>query len=84
MKRPSHFVLGFDSIHDVIRAEKVIKEAGIWCDLVPTPREISSDCGMAVECREEDLCRLESLRQTGRLDWKLIYRPGVAPGAGSE
>jgi len=42
------------SIHDVMKMEKCLKEAGCWCDLIPVPRAISSDCGMAVQFRKED------------------------------
>lgn len=67
-------LLTFDSIHDVIRAEKILLAQGIGCDLVPTPRHISSDCGMSVECAEGDLPRLESLRSDGTLVWRGRYR----------
>ena len=36
-----------------MRAEKVLKEEGIEVDLIPIPREISSDCGVAVEVSKE-------------------------------
>ncbi len=39
----------FSSIHDVMRAEKLLKGGGIKVDLIPVPREISSDCGVAIE-----------------------------------
>ena len=39
----------FESIHQVMRAEKVLKGKGMEVDLIPVPREISSDCGVAVE-----------------------------------
>jgi len=42
-------VLIFSSIHQVMRAEKFLKGKGIEIDLIPVPREISSDCGVAVE-----------------------------------
>jgi hypothetical protein len=32
-----------------MRAEKLLKGKGIRIDLVPVPREISSDCGVAIE-----------------------------------
>jgi hypothetical protein len=75
MNDDKHVVLAFDSIHDVIKAEKVIVRHGIWCDLIPTPRELSSDCGMSIECKSGDLPDLESLRQSGAFLWKDIYRP---------
>ena len=39
----------FESIHRVMRAEKLLKGKGIKIDLIPVPREISSDCGVAIE-----------------------------------
>ncbi len=39
----------FSSIHHVMRAEKLLKGKGIQIDLIPVPREISSDCGVAIE-----------------------------------
>ena len=42
-------VLLFASIHDVLAAEALAKERGLWCDMVPAPRELSSDCGMVLE-----------------------------------
>ncbi len=30
-----------------MRAEKVLKNAGIAVKLIPTPRELSSDCGIS-------------------------------------
>jgi hypothetical protein len=39
----------FESVHRVMRAEKILKGKGIKIDLIPVPREISSDCGVAIE-----------------------------------
>lgn len=48
-------VLLCDSIHDVLMAERAVKEAKLWCDMVPAPRELSSDCGMALAVQASDL-----------------------------
>ena len=39
----------FESVHRVMKAEKLLKGKGIKIDLIPVPREINSDCGVAVE-----------------------------------
>jgi hypothetical protein len=39
----------FESVHRVMKAEKLLKGKGIKIDLIPVPREISSDCGVAIE-----------------------------------
>jgi hypothetical protein len=38
----------FDSVSHVIRAEKILKRAGIQHKIVPMPRQISSDCGVCI------------------------------------
>jgi len=43
------YVFLFESVHRVMRAEKILKGRGIGVDLIPVPREINSDCGVAVE-----------------------------------
>ena len=48
------WVVLFDSIHDVLAAEQVFKERAVWCDVVPVPRGLSADCGMAIEVRQRD------------------------------
>lgn len=48
------FIAIFRSIHDVIRMEKRLKEAECWCDLIPMPKAISSDCGMAIQFHHDD------------------------------
>jgi hypothetical protein len=41
------FILG--SIHQVLRAEKILEKAGLDFDLTPVPKEVNPDCGMAIE-----------------------------------
>ncbi|MCK4377993.1 MAG: DUF3343 domain-containing protein [Deltaproteobacteria bacterium] len=51
----------FNSIHYVMKAEELLKDAGIIIDLVPVPREISSDCGMCIAFSEQDPQKVISL-----------------------
>ena len=46
-------VIILSSIHRVMKAEKLLKGKGLQVDLIPVPREISSDCGVAIELRME-------------------------------
>lgn len=57
-------VLLFASIHDVLRAERALRDGGVWCDLVPVPRALSAECGMAVEIRAADRPRATDLGWT--------------------
>ena len=50
-----------ETIHYVIKGEKTLKSAGLRIDVIPVPREISSDCGMALEFSCQDRDRVEQL-----------------------
>ena len=70
LHEPTCVVILF-SIHFVLKAEKLLKKESITHDVIPVPREISSDCGMAVEflCRDQErvmaLLRSASIRIAG-------------------
>ncbi|MHB8108479.1 MAG: DUF3343 domain-containing protein [Syntrophorhabdaceae bacterium] len=49
----ARYIILFHSIHDVLRAEKVLKERSIAHELVPIPRNLSADCGMCVELNDD-------------------------------
>lgn len=68
------WVLLFDSIHYVLAAERAFRARGVWCDVVPVPRELSSDCGMAVEFRHSDLEAVRGMRADGSVRPKAAYR----------
>lgn len=38
----------FQSVHHALLAERLLKEAGIACKLIPIPRNLSSDCGVCL------------------------------------
>jgi len=42
-------LLIFENIHNVMIAEDTLKKDKISCGLVPIPKEISTECGMALE-----------------------------------
>ena len=42
------YVAIFFSIHYALKAEQLLKARNISLDVVPVPREISGDCGMAI------------------------------------
>lgn len=48
-------VLLFPSVHYVLRAEKILRKAEIRVDAIATPREFSSDCGISLLLRREDV-----------------------------
>jgi hypothetical protein len=51
----TYCLLTFPTTHSAMRAEKVLDERSMTFIIVPTPREISEGCGLAVRCHCEDL-----------------------------
>lgn len=47
------YLVVFDSVHQAIRAEKMLLAEGIAIEMVPTPREISASCGQSIALGEE-------------------------------
>jgi len=43
------YYLLFHTIHDVLRAEKALKAHCLDFELIPVPRNLSSDCGSCVK-----------------------------------
>ncbi len=42
-------VILFGSTHHALKAEKVLREHGFKIMLIPVPRHLSSDCGIAIK-----------------------------------
>jgi hypothetical protein len=51
-------VVLFHSTSHAIRAEKVLMQAGFKIKMIPTPRQLSSDCGMALRFDQPDKARI--------------------------
>lgn len=50
----AYSVVLFHSTAHAIRAETVLQRAGFTIKMIPTPRQISSDCGMALRFDRAD------------------------------
>jgi hypothetical protein len=49
----NRIVVLFQSTHDAIKAERICIADRLECKIVAVPRSISSDCGIAIELKEE-------------------------------
>ena len=68
----------FESIHAVLAAERAFLAAALACDLVPIPRGVVSDCGLALLFRTADLESARALLADSTLGGRLrgIFVPG--------
>ncbi len=51
----------FPNVNHTLKAEKILKEKGIPYKLIPVPKHISSDCGVCIRVKGEDVNRAKAL-----------------------
>jgi len=77
MVREDDLVAIFHSIHRVMKAEKVLKQAGADFLLIPVPRQLTSDCGLAIRYAPAERERVEEvLSREGLQPAELYCREG--------
>ena len=74
-------VVLFHSTAHAIRAERVLLRAGFTIKMIPTPRQISTDCGLALRFHRAQEERVAATLAENRVPTNGIY--ALAPsGAG--
>jgi len=75
--RDGDYVAIFNSIHRVMEAEKLLKGKRLAILLIPAPRTLAADCGLAIRYAEEARAEVEgTLAQAGLLPKELYRRIG--------
>ncbi len=65
LSEPCGIITFFSSQH-AVQAEKVLKRSGLSVELIPGPKDISPNCGVALKCALRDLAAAEArLREAG-------------------
>ena len=68
MVSEGHLLAVFNSAHRVMKAENSLKSIGLPILLIPAPRKLQTDCGLAIRFNEEDrLGVMTVLEQEGLL-----------------
>jgi hypothetical protein len=77
--QPMKIFLLFHSTRDVVKAEKVLTTEGIPVKIVPIPKSISPECGMAVETEPPNGdAALAALANAG-IGTTLAHGNGISP-----
>jgi hypothetical protein len=78
-------VVSFFASEHAMRAERVLERAEVPARLVPGPREVSPNCGVAVAFRWEDEAKVEEALQSKKIRYEAIHRFDLddEEGAGS-
>jgi len=74
MVNEGDYVAIFNSVHRVMKAEKLLKGDKIPILLIPAPRALSSDCGLAIRYADTDRERVEALLASSALNPEEIYQ----------
>jgi hypothetical protein len=61
------------STSHALRAEKILRAAGIDCKLIPVPRHLSSDCGVCVRIPRAARDAACAALQQARLDVEAVH-----------
>jgi len=72
-------IITFLSTHDALSAERVLKERGIEQTIVPTPRSLSGNCGIAIRIGGRDADRAREVLEAAGVKIDAISdspRPG--------
>jgi hypothetical protein len=61
-------VILFHTTSSALRAEKTLLKSGLVVKLIPTPREYSSDCGLALRFNWEQMQKVGDVLTTARVE----------------
>ncbi len=65
---PAYGVVIFYTSSAALRAEKVLRREKLTIKLIPTPREFSSDCGVALRFDRRQEARVRELLEAARVE----------------
>lgn len=66
-------IITFYTTYDSLKAEEVLKEAGLKINVRPIPREISSDCGLGIGGDFVDKGRIIEVLNKSQVEYDNIY-----------
>lgn len=69
----SYGVVLFHTTSSVMRAEKLLRKEGYTIKLIPTPREFSSDCGIALRFEWDEYEEVKSVLDAAHMEIEAIY-----------
>ncbi len=65
-------IIVFKSVHYTIKADNLLKDKGLSYQIVTTPREISSDCGMSIETDLKSIEAINLVLSQNQFDFQIF------------
>jgi Putative Se/S carrier protein-like len=73
-------VLTFLSTHSAMAAEDIFKQLKLDFELIPTPRQISAECGFALLVRQLDYRMIKEICRKNKIDYENLYTIKICNG----
>jgi hypothetical protein len=73
MKNTHFAVILMYSTSYALHSERILKDRGIRCDLIPVPRHLSSDCGVCVRIGRESKLKTLKILETSKIPFDGIF-----------
>ena len=70
---PEYAIILVQSTSHAMRVEKLLRDAGIACKMIPVPRHISSDCGVCIRVRRGELGAARRVVEAGHVEVEGVY-----------
>lgn len=77
LKTKEYYLFTFVSTAQALKAERVLKLAALEHMMIPTPREISTSCGLSIKLFPDDRERCQQLMADKQVALEQIYH--IAP-----
>jgi Putative Se/S carrier protein-like len=74
MAKTEYAIVLFHSTQGAIKAERVLIRAGLAVKLIPTPRQLSSDCGTALRCAWTDADAVIAALQAAQVEYESVHK----------
>jgi hypothetical protein len=74
MLQEGHLLAVFNSAHRVMKAESRLKALGLSILLIPAPRQLQTDCGLAIRFTEEERADIMAALEQEKLLPEFISR----------
>lgn len=74
MIKDGDYVAIFNSIHRVMEAERLLKDRKLKILLIPAPRTLAADCGLAIRYAEDVRGEVEGALEEAGLMPRELYR----------
>lgn len=68
------YIVAFNSTHHAIRTDKLLNESNMKVTTLPTPREISSSCGISVRFLKDDIDKVIDIIESNEILYHGIFK----------